>query len=289
MLYIRYSRTYLPCRGRIDCLFKLPRIKPFILLFTVLILSIVMASSSGLFSRIFRPFSSGAMHLNPEGAAQAVPEGAAKCTVAAGCFWGVEHMYRHAFKGKGLYDARVGYIGGDTSNPSYRAVCSGRTGHAEALQVVYDPSQITYRQLLEFFYKMHDPTTMNSQGPDRGSQYRSGIFYHDEEQEKVARDVTDRVQKEWWKSGKVVTEILPAGQWWDAEAYHQKYLDNNPGGYECPSQYVLTSFSQCTSKLTHPQFPSQVPSLVPVGQRRLPPDCASFSLNSLYDSPYITS
>jgi peptide-methionine (S)-S-oxide reductase len=160
-------------------------------------------------------------------------------------------MYRKEFKGKGLYDARVGYIGGDTQNPSYRAVCSGRTGRrfflhfppfyfckdtmliiesidAEALQVTYDPSQITYRQLLEFFYKMHDPTTSNRQGPDTGSQYRSGIFYHDAEQETIAKEVTKLANEKWWK-GKIVTEILPAGEWWDAEAYHQKYLDNNPG------------------------------------------------------------
>lgn len=164
-------------------------------------------------------------------------------------------MYRKEFKGKGLYDARVGYIGGDTTNPSYRAVCSGSTGRkytsipktemmltddcadAEALQVTYDPNQITYRQLLEFFYKMHDPTTSNRQGPDRGSQYRSGIFYHNAEQESVAREVTKQVNEKWWKGG-VVTEILPAGQWWDAETYHQKYLDNNPGGYECPSHFL---------------------------------------------------
>jgi len=120
--------------------------------------------------------------------------------------------------------------------------------------VIYDPTKITYKQLLEFFYKMHDPTTSNRQGPDTGSQYRSGIFYHSSEQENVAREVTKQVNEQWWK-GKVVTEILPAGEWWDAEAYHQKYLDNNPGlfllpsmlhntnnliigGYECPSHFL---------------------------------------------------
>jgi len=116
---------------------------------------------------------------------------------------------------------------------------------AEALQVVYDPKKVSYRTLLEFFYKMHDPTTPDRQGPDRGSQYRSGIFYHDDEQEKVAREVTKKVQEQWWKQGKVVTEILDAKKdangnevrpWWDAETYHQLYLDKNPGGYECPSQ-----------------------------------------------------
>lgn len=106
---------------------------------------------------------------------------------------------------------------------------------AEALQVVFDPKQVSYQTLIEYFYKMHDPTTKNSQGPDRGSQYRSGIFYHDEEQKKIAEEVTKKVNDQWWKGG-VVTEILPAGQWWDAETYHQLYLDNNPGGYECPSQ-----------------------------------------------------
>ncbi|ORY06370.1 peptide methionine sulfoxide reductase MsrA [Clohesyomyces aquaticus] len=184
-------------------------------------------------SRLFKPFSTMSTPATP----MTAPAGAQTATVAAGCFWGVEHMYRRAFANKGLYDARVGYIGGDSKNPSYRAVCSGRTGHAEALQVIYDPEKVSYRQLLEFFYKMHDPTTANRQGPDVGSQYRSAIFYHNEEQEKIARDVTDKVNKEWWK-GSVATEILPAGEWWDAETYHQLYLDKNPGGYECPSHFL---------------------------------------------------
>ncbi|KAH8905693.1 peptide methionine sulfoxide [Coniochaeta sp. PMI_546] len=192
-------------------------------------------------SRLLRPFTSSTQMGVSTGAngaaAAAIPEGAEKATIAAGCFWGVEHLYRKHFGGKGLYDARVGYIGGDTSNPSYRAVCSGTTGHAEATQLVYDPTKITYSQLLEFFYRMHDPTTLNQQGPDRGSQYRSGIFYHDAEQERVAREITKKVNEQWW-GGKVVTEILPAGQWWDAENYHQLYLDKNPSGYECPSHYL---------------------------------------------------
>ena len=108
---------------------------------------------------------------------------------------------------------------------------------AEALQVVYDPAKIEYRSLLEFFYKMHDPTTENRQGPDVGTQYRSAVFYHDDEQEKIAKEITKKVNEQWWKGG-VTTEVLPAGQWWDAEAYHQKYLDVNPGGYECPSHFL---------------------------------------------------
>ncbi|KAJ4299718.1 Peptide methionine sulfoxide reductase [Kalmusia sp. IMI 367209] len=184
-------------------------------------------------SRFIRPFSMSSAPTTPMN----VPAGAQTATLAAGCFWGVEHMYRKAYANKGLLDARVGYIGGDTENPSYRAVCSGRTGHAEALQIVYDPEKLTYRTILEFFYKMHDPTTSNRQGPDVGSQYRSGVFYHNEEQEKEARDITDKVNKQWWKGG-IVTEILPAGQWWDAETYHQLYLDKNPSGYECPSHFL---------------------------------------------------
>ncbi|KAH6651304.1 peptide methionine sulfoxide reductase MsrA [Chaetomium tenue] len=166
-----------------------------------------------------------------------VPEGAERATVAAGCFWGVEHLYRKHFADKGLYDARVGYIGGDAADPSYKAVCSGNTGHAEATLLIYDPTRLSYTTLLEFFYRMHDPTTLNQQGPDTGSQYRSGIFYHTPEQEAIARDVTKRAGEQWW-GGKIVTELLPAQQWWDAEDYHQLYLDKNPHGYECPSHFL---------------------------------------------------
>jgi len=198
-----------------------------------------MATMPSFIQRIMRPFSSTTLRLGPEGtAAQNIPEGAHKATVAAGCFWGVEHLYRRHFTNKGLYDARVGYMGGDTKNPSYRSVCSGRTGHAEALQLIYDPSKLSYRELLEFFYKMHDPTTLNRQGPDVGTQYRSAIFYHDEEQKSVAQEVTEKVQKQWWKNGKIETQVLPAGEWWDAEDYHQRYLDVNPSGYECPSHFL---------------------------------------------------
>ncbi|KAK3341899.1 peptide methionine sulfoxide reductase MsrA [Lasiosphaeria hispida] len=201
-----------------------------------------MASPTSFLARLFRPFTqsaTSAMSSTAPSTAAPIPEGAEKATVAAGCFWGVEHIYRKHFGGKGLYDARVGYIGGDSTNPSYRAVCSGSTGHAEATQLIYDPTKITYTQLLEFFYRMHDPTTVNQQGPDRGTQYRSGIFYHSPEQEAIARDVTAKVNEQWW-GGKVVTELLPAKQWWDAEEYHQLYLDRNPGGYECPSHFLRT-------------------------------------------------
>lgn len=109
---------------------------------------------------------------------------------------------------------------------------------AEALQILYDPSQITYRQLIEYFYRMHDPTTLNSQGPDRGTQYRSAIFTHDAEQEATAKHVTELAQKQWYKNQEIKTQILPAGEWWDAEDYHQRYLEMNPGGYDCPTHFV---------------------------------------------------
>jgi peptide-methionine (S)-S-oxide reductase len=104
------------------------------------------------------------------------------------------------------------------------------------VQITFDTTQVTYRQLIEFFYRTHDPTTLNRQGPDTGPQYRSAIYYHDDEQERVARDVTRLANEQWW-SGGIVTEIAPAGRWWSAEEYHQEYLDKNPHGYECPTHF----------------------------------------------------
>ena len=108
---------------------------------------------------------------------------------------------------------------------------------AEALQVVFDPSAVSYKSLLEFFYRMHDPTTLNRQGMDSGTQYRSGIFYHSPEQKAEAEEITKKVNEQWY-NGKVSTQVIEAGKWWDAEDYHQEYLHHNPGGYECPAHYV---------------------------------------------------
>ncbi|KAL9103736.1 MAG: hypothetical protein Q9163_001240 [Psora crenata] len=169
-------------------------------------------------TRLFRPFTTATprMSLNPEGrSTQDFPPNAQKCTVAAGCFWGVEHLFRKHFDGKGLLDAKVGYIGGDTN--------------AEALQMTFDPAQVTYSTLLQFFYKMHDPTTKDRQGGDSGTQYRSAIFYHSPEQKREAEEVTSKANEQWYK-GKITTELLEAGRWWDAEEYHQLYLERNPGG-----------------------------------------------------------
>ncbi|KAI8889110.1 hypothetical protein K501DRAFT_239448 [Backusella circina FSU 941] len=160
-----------------------------------------------------------------------------KATFAAGCFWGVEHIYNKHFKKDGI-TTQVGYTGGNVDNPDYRKVCSGQTNHAEALEITFDPKKVSYATLVEFFYKMHDPTTVNAQGPDKGTQYRSAIFYHSPEQKKVAEEVTEKVQKEHYKNDKIVTEIIPAGKFYSAEEYHQEYLTKNPHGYECPTHYL---------------------------------------------------
>ena len=215
-----------------------PAYASFAIVTALIAVAIMSFSTPSFVSRFARHFTGGAkLSVVPDSTAAAIPASAQKATVAAGCFWGVEMEYRKHFSGKGLYDARVGYIGGDTNNPSYRAVCSGATGHAEATQLTFDPEKVSYRELIEFFYRMHDPTTHNQQGNDVGSQYRSGIFFHDAEQEKIAREVTAQANEQWW-GGKIKTEILPAKQWWDAEDYHQRYLINNPSGYVCASHYI---------------------------------------------------
>jgi peptide-methionine (S)-S-oxide reductase len=161
-------------------------------------------------------------------------------TFASGCFWGTEHIFRqHYGKGKGLIDAKVGYIGGKESskNPSYEEVCSGRTGHAEATQINFAPDQVSYAELVEFFYRSHDPTQKDRQGNDRGTQYRSAIFPHNAEQVEVAKRVTKEVEEKHFapKGKKIATTIeeRPASAFFVAEDYHQEYLHHNPNGYQC--------------------------------------------------------
>lgn len=146
----------------------------------------------------------------------------AKATFAAGCFWGVEEAFRHL---PGVSSTTVGYIGGTTKDPSYKDVCTDRTGHAEAVEVEYDPEKISYLELLAAFWKSHDPTTMNRQGPDFGTQYRSAIFFHDAEQEKAARESKELLQKERVFKRPIVTQIVPAPVFYRAEDYHQQYLE----------------------------------------------------------------
>ncbi len=144
-----------------------------------------------------------------------------KATFAAGCFWGVEGLFRQL----DIVDAPVGYTGGHTQNPTYREVCSGTTGHAEACEVTFDPSRISYDELVRYFYRLHDPTQVNRQGVDIGSQYRSAIFFHSPEQEAIARAITAEVQAEF--SAPIATQIVKAEHFWPAEAYHQRYFETH--------------------------------------------------------------
>lgn len=146
-----------------------------------------------------------------------------KAIFAAGCFWGVEETFRRV---KGVVNTRVGYIGGNMDNPTYRDVCSGRTHHAEAIEVEYDPAKVSYEALLDVFWDSHDPTTLNRQGPDVGEQYRSAVFYLNENQKAAAEASKGRVQgQDRFRNRNIVTQIAPGGTFWPAEEYHQRYLE----------------------------------------------------------------
>jgi len=145
-----------------------------------------------------------------------------KATFAAGCFWGVEDAFRRV---KGVVSTRVGYTGGHFENPTYEDVCTGLTGHAEAIEILFDPSMVSYDELLDVFWSIHDPTTLNRQGPDTGSQYRSAIFYHSQEQEKAAVLSKEKLQSSGRYINDIVTEIINASYFYPAEDYHQQYFE----------------------------------------------------------------
>ncbi|QEE14242.1 peptide-methionine (S)-S-oxide reductase MsrA [Promethearchaeum syntrophicum] len=147
-----------------------------------------------------------------------------KATFAAGCFWGVEYMFSNI---KGVVKTEVGYTGGTTKSPTYQQVCTRNTGHAEAVDIIFDPSIISYEELLYAFFKNHDPTTPNRQGVDVGSQYRSAIFYHTQEQSEMAKSVMNSIEKTDLYSKPIVTQIVAATQFYPAEEYHQKYFEKN--------------------------------------------------------------
>jgi methionine-S-sulfoxide reductase len=149
-------------------------------------------------------------------------------TLAGGCFWGVEELVR---KLDGVVDSTVGYAGGTLESPRYEDVKKGKTAHAESLQIVFDPSKISYDEILDFFFRLHDPTTSNRQGNDIGTQYRSAIFFHDESQHEAAERARQRNQPKWPRP--IVTEIVPFTNFYSAEDYHQDYLQKNPHGYTC--------------------------------------------------------
>jgi peptide methionine sulfoxide reductase msrA/msrB len=150
--------------------------------------------------------------------------------LAGGCFWGMEEILRQI---PGVVDTEVGYTGGTTANATYADVKTGTTGHAESIRVVFDPERLSYEDLLAWFFRMHDPTTKNRQGNDIGSQYRSAIFFADEAQRRAAEAVRSRVEASGKWKRPIATEISKAGPFWTAEAYHQDYLEKNPGGYTC--------------------------------------------------------
>ena len=141
---------------------------------------------------------------------------------AAGCFWGVEATFREL---KGVVSTSVGYMGGKKEDPNYGDVCTGTTGHAETVQVIYDPEKISYEKLLETFWNKHDPTTLNRQGPDMGSQYRSVIFYHNDKQKRLAIESKEKLDASGKYKRPIVTEIIPAPKFYPAEDYHQQYLE----------------------------------------------------------------
>ncbi|MDA2935583.1 peptide-methionine (S)-S-oxide reductase MsrA [Acidobacteria bacterium AH-259-D05] len=147
-----------------------------------------------------------------------------KATFGAGCFWGVEAVFRQV---SGVVSTSVGYLGGTFEDPTYQDVCSGRTGHAEVVQVEYDPSQASYNDLLDEFWKIHDPTTLNRQGPDLGTQYRSAIFFHNPEQEAAAKASKNELENSGRYKDPIVTEITPASQFYRAEEYHQQYFEKH--------------------------------------------------------------
>ena len=147
-----------------------------------------------------------------------------KATFGAGCFWHVEDLLR---KTKGVKSTQVGYIGGKLAHPTYEEVCTDTTGHAEAVQVEYDPNEISYYELLQVFWSNHDPTSLNRQGPDVGNQYRSAIFFHDEEQKKIAQKSKEELEKSGKFQKRIVTEIVPAPEFYKAEEYHQQYFQKH--------------------------------------------------------------
>ncbi|MFL5241696.1 MAG: peptide-methionine (S)-S-oxide reductase MsrA [Gemmataceae bacterium] len=153
-----------------------------------------------------------------------------KATFGAGCFWGVEATFR---KVKGVTSTAVGYMGGALAKPTYKDVCTDKTGHAEVVQVEYDPTKVSYEQLLDIFWENHDPTTLNRQGPDYGTQYRSVVFYHTPEQQAAAQASKDKLQSSGRYKRPLVTEIAPAVTFWKAEDYHQQYLEKR-GMASCP-------------------------------------------------------
>lgn len=185
---------------------------------------------AGLFISMGRSEKSGRNMSEEWSAEDLVNKGLEKAIFGAGCFWGVEALF---LKVPGVVDVTSGYSGGHTENPNYEEVCTDKTGHAEVVEVVFNPGEISYRDLVEFFWMIHDPTTLNRQGPDVGRQYRSAIFFYSKEQEETAKESKTMLDQSGKLTQPVVTEITEASKFWRAEKYHQRYIENHPG-YVCP-------------------------------------------------------
>lgn len=153
-----------------------------------------------------------------------------KLTLAGGCFWGMEELLRHQ---TGVVSTRVGYTGGHLENPTYDDTHDSKSGHAEAVEITFDPEKTSVQNLLEFFFQIHDPTTLNRQGNDKGTQYRSAIFYKDDAQKRIAEKVIDAVNASGKWPDNVSTSLEPLGIFYEGETYHQDYLQKNPAGYTC--------------------------------------------------------
>jgi peptide-methionine (S)-S-oxide reductase len=166
----------------------------------------------------------------------------ARAVLAGGCFWGMQDLIRRY---PGVLSTRVGYSGGDVRNATYR----NHGTHAEAIEIVFDPTKLSYRKLLEYFFQIHDPTTLNRQGNDRGTSYRSAIFYTSEEQKRIAEETIADVNASGLWPGKVVTEVKPAGDFWEAEPEHQDYLERYPHGYTC--HYLRPDWKLSPRKVEH--------------------------------------
>jgi peptide-methionine (S)-S-oxide reductase len=170
---------------------------------------------------------------------------AERAILAGGCFWGMQELIRRY---DGVLSTRAGYTGGSVPNATYR----NHGSHAEAVEVIFDPARISYRRILEFFFQIHDPTTSNRQGNDVGSSYRSAIFYTSYEQKSIAEDTIADVEASGLWPGKVVTEVVPAGDFWEAEPEHQDYLQRNPGGYTCHFPRPNWKLPARSGKAAHP-------------------------------------
>jgi len=196
----------------------------------------IVEPENALAGRTERPFALAEKHkvLDAPLVTDEIPDGFEVALFGLGCFWGAEEIF---WQLPGVWSTSVGYAGGSTPNPSYEEVCSGRTGHTEAVRVVFDPSKVAYADLVAAFYEVHDPTQGMRQGNDVGTQYRSAIYTFSEEQAQVAKEVTERYQPELTKRGydRITTEIKPAPTYYYAEDYHQQYLIKNPFGYRCHS------------------------------------------------------